>query len=85
MTTLRRFTMNDLLKFNNVNLDVLTETYSITFYMQYMARWPESFTGKCRLLLRRPTSPDPHYDSHSFTLIRSQRQRLLMAVSWDTC
>lgn len=31
MTTLREFTMNDLLKFNNVNLDVLTETYNMPF------------------------------------------------------
>jgi N-terminal acetyltransferase B complex catalytic subunit len=43
MTTLRRFTVDDLLKFNNVNLDILTETYSMTFYMEYMSRWPESF------------------------------------------
>jgi uncharacterized membrane-anchored protein YitT (DUF2179 family) len=45
MTTLRRFTMDDLLKFNNINLDVLTETYNMPFYMLYMSRWPESFTG----------------------------------------
>ena len=44
MTTLRQFTMNDLLKFNNVNLDVLTETYNMAFYMSYMSRWPESFS-----------------------------------------
>jgi hypothetical protein len=31
MTTLREFTMDDLLKFNNVNLDVLTETYNMPF------------------------------------------------------
>jgi hypothetical protein len=46
MTTLRQFTMDDLLKFNNVNLDVLTETYNMSFYMSYMSRWPESFSGK---------------------------------------
>jgi len=55
MTTLRRFTMDDLLTFNNINLDVLTETYNMPFYMQYMSRWPESFTGTprfvCHLLL----------------------------------
>ena len=44
MTTIRQFTMNDLLKFNNVNLDVLTETYNMAFYMSYMSRWPESFS-----------------------------------------
>jgi N12 class adenine-specific DNA methylase len=46
MTTLRQFKMDDLLKFNNVNLDVLTETYNMSFYMSYMSRWPESFVGK---------------------------------------
>jgi N-terminal acetyltransferase B complex catalytic subunit len=43
MTSLRPFTMNDLLSFNNVNLDVLTETYHLSFYMSYMVHWPESF------------------------------------------
>lgn len=31
MTTLRQFTMDDLLKFNNINLDILTETYNMSF------------------------------------------------------
>jgi N-terminal acetyltransferase B complex catalytic subunit len=44
MTTLRQFKIDDLLKFNNVNLDVLTETYYMSFYMSYMSQWPESFT-----------------------------------------
>jgi N-terminal acetyltransferase B complex catalytic subunit len=44
MTTLREATMNDLLKFNNVNLDVLTETYNMSFYYHYLSKWPESFT-----------------------------------------
>mmetsp|Transcript_18278 Transcript_18278/g.52783 ORF Transcript_18278/g.52783 Transcript_18278/m.52783 type:complete len:176 (-) Transcript_18278:162-689(-) len=44
MTTIRRFEMNDLFRFNNVNLDVLTETYNMPFYLQYMSQWPEAFT-----------------------------------------
>lgn len=44
MTTLREATMDDLLKFNNINLDVLTETYNMGFYFYYMSKWPESFT-----------------------------------------
>ncbi|XP_050538313.1 N-alpha-acetyltransferase 20 isoform X2 [Daktulosphaira vitifoliae] len=43
MTTLRPFNCDDLFKFNNVNLDTLTETYAIPFYMQYLAHWPEYF------------------------------------------
>lgn len=41
MTTIRRFTCNDLFTFNNVNLDILTETYNMPFYLTYLAKWPE--------------------------------------------
>ncbi|KAG0168697.1 N-terminal acetyltransferase, partial [Apophysomyces sp. BC1015] len=44
MSLLRRFKATDLFEFNNVNLDVLTETYNISFYLQYLARWPDLFT-----------------------------------------
>lgn len=41
MSTTRRFSVFDLLRFNNVNLDPLTETYNMSFYTQYLAKWPE--------------------------------------------
>jgi N-terminal acetyltransferase B complex catalytic subunit len=37
--------MNELFHFNNVNLDVLTETYNMPFYLQYMSTSPELFTA----------------------------------------
>lgn len=43
MTTLRLFKADDLFKFNAINLDPLTETYGVGFYLQYLARWPEYF------------------------------------------
>eukprot|EP01084_Bolivina_argentea_P127945 226242_1 len=43
MTALRDFHLLDLFQFNKVNLDPLTETYSMNFYMLYMSRWPEYF------------------------------------------
>ncbi len=43
---MRRFTCDDLLRFNNVNLDVLTETYNMGFYLQYLATWPEFFLAE---------------------------------------
>lgn len=43
MCTLRPFVCNDMFKFNGVNLDPLTETYGLSFYMQYLAHWPEFF------------------------------------------
>lgn len=44
MSSSRRFRATDLFEFNNVNLDVLTETYNISFYLSYLARWPDMFT-----------------------------------------
>ena len=38
MTTLRPFCCEDLFKYNNVNLDPLTETYNLAFYLMYLSR-----------------------------------------------
>ncbi len=38
MTTLRQFTCDDMFRFNNINMDPLTETYGVAFYLQYLAR-----------------------------------------------
>ncbi|XP_003747157.1 N-alpha-acetyltransferase 20 [Galendromus occidentalis] len=43
MCTIRPFVCSDLLTYNNVNLDVLTETYGVSFYLTYLAKWPEYF------------------------------------------
>lgn len=43
MTTLRQFRCDDLFRYNSINLDPLTETYGLGFYLQYMTRWPEYF------------------------------------------
>ncbi|XP_046860014.1 N-alpha-acetyltransferase 20-like [Xenia sp. Carnegie-2017] len=43
MVTIRPFKCDDLFHFANVNLDPLTETYGIQFYLQYLSRWPEYF------------------------------------------
>ena len=44
MSVQRPFVCEDLFRFNKVNLDPLTETYGLSFYFEYMARWPEYFT-----------------------------------------
>lgn len=41
MTTIRPFSIYDIFKFNNVNLDILTETYHTDFYGKYIAKWGE--------------------------------------------
>lgn len=43
MSELRRFRAMDLLRFNPINLDRLTETYNLSFYLSYMATWPDLF------------------------------------------
>jgi N-terminal acetyltransferase B complex catalytic subunit len=35
--------MEDLLQFNHINFDVLTETYHTSFYCSYLAQWPTLF------------------------------------------
>ena len=41
MATIRSFGMFDLLKFNNINLDLLTETFYTSFYGRYLSQWKE--------------------------------------------
>ena len=44
MTTLSPFTCRDLLRYNAVNVDALTETYGLRFYLHYLSTWPEMLT-----------------------------------------
>ncbi|KAJ7143188.1 N-acetyltransferase [Mycena crocata] len=41
MSVLRPFKALDMFKFNNINLDVWTETYGLAFYLNYLANWPD--------------------------------------------
>lgn len=43
MATFRRFRPDDVNKFSKCNLDPLTETYDLRFYLQYFAKWPSLF------------------------------------------
>jgi len=43
MSLLRPFSATDLFRFNNINLDAWTETYSTQYYLQYLATWPDLF------------------------------------------
>ena len=43
MTTTRAFRCEDFFRFNNINLDALTETYNVSFYYMYMSTWPDYF------------------------------------------
>lgn len=41
MATIRPMRPDDLLRISCTNLDHLTETYHISFYLQYLTKWPE--------------------------------------------
>lgn len=41
MATLRQFSLFDMLHYNNINLDILTETFNSYFYAKYLIKWPE--------------------------------------------
>lgn len=46
MTTVAPFRASDLFRFNSVNMDRWTETYSCAFYLSYLAQWPDmSYTA----------------------------------------
>jgi N-terminal acetyltransferase B complex catalytic subunit len=79
MTELRRFRATDLLSFNPINLDRLTETYNLSFYLSYMATWPDLFLvqhspsisrqstllGPSSSIASQSTSPPGNVSSHS--------------------
>lgn len=41
MATIRPMRPTDLLRVSECNLDHLTETYNIGFYLEYLTKWPE--------------------------------------------
>ena len=46
---MRQFEAEDLFKFNHINMDPLTETYNIPFYMQYVLPIVPVFSPLCLL------------------------------------
>ena len=45
MTTIKRFSVLDILDYSAVNLDILTETFGDSFYGRYILTWPEMAIG----------------------------------------
>lgn len=43
MANFRRFKPSDLNRLSKCNLDPLTETYELAFYLSYYAKWPSLF------------------------------------------
>lgn len=43
MTSIEPFEASDLLKLNEINLDIFTENFPIEFYFEYLILWPSLF------------------------------------------
>ncbi|TKR87035.1 hypothetical protein L596_011512 [Steinernema carpocapsae] len=88
MTTCRDFDVRDMFKFNNVNLDPLTETYGFNFYLQYFLNWPEYFqvcehyTGQIMgYIMGKAEGRDESFHGHVTALtVAPQYRRLSLAA-----
>ncbi|KAF9319625.1 N-terminal acetyltransferase [Podila horticola] len=47
MSSLRQFKATDLFHFNTMYFRETTSTYNISFYLSYLARWPDLFSVQC--------------------------------------
>ncbi|KAJ5712857.1 N-terminal acetyltransferase B complex catalytic subunit naa20 [Penicillium herquei] len=45
MTSIKRVSPLDLLSLNLTNLDPLTENYDLSFYLEYLTKWPSLFSA----------------------------------------
>lgn len=63
MSSIRPMTPLDLLKFNPCNLDHLTETYNIGFYLDYFSKWPQL----CKVLESKDGEIEAYSTSFSHT------------------
>eukprot|EP00297_Palpitomonas_bilix_P016875 CAMPEP_0113871952 /NCGR_PEP_ID=MMETSP0780_2-20120614/2930_1 /TAXON_ID=652834 /ORGANISM="Palpitomonas bilix" /LENGTH=175 /DNA_ID=CAMNT_0000857403 /DNA_START=94 /DNA_END=621 /DNA_ORIENTATION=- /assembly_acc=CAM_ASM_000599 len=41
MTSIAEFSTDDFFRFQHVNLDIFTENFGVSFYLQYLATWPD--------------------------------------------
>ena len=71
MSSIRPMTPTDLLKFNPCNLDHLTETYNIGFYLDYFTKWPRL----CKVIESESGQVEAYSKSVSFMEIDSSADR----------
>lgn len=69
MSYTRPMTATDLLHFNPCNLDHLTETYNIAFYLEYFQKWPHL----CKVI----QSDDGRIEAYSITHSPPKSRRTL--------
>ena len=67
MSSMRAMHPLDLLGLEKVNLDPLTETYHIGFYLEYLAKWPHL----CRVIVGRDGEVEAYSKSISFCILAS--------------
>ena len=67
MSFVRPMTPMDLLRFNPCNLDHLTETYNIGFYLEYFTKWP----SLCKVI----ESEDGEIEAYSTWCLSTRHRR----------
>ncbi|GAB0493940.1 hypothetical protein MMPV_005228 [Pyropia vietnamensis] len=88
MATIRRFQPNDLLRFNAVNVDKLTETYNLGFYYTYLTQHPDiqvvvtsPSDQVIAYMLSKIEGPVPHHHGHlSAVTVAPTHRRLGLAA-----
>lgn len=78
MTSYKPFQLEDLYEINSVNLDPLTENYPLSFYFEYLTKWPSLFFKSQELTLN---SPNPTEIS-GYMIAKNEGQ--LKKMEWHT-
>jgi N-terminal acetyltransferase B complex catalytic subunit len=76
MSTVRPMTALDLFKFNPCNLDHLTETYNVGFYLEYFSKWPHL----CKVIERHDGQIEAYSSSPSQTYARYPYCNFTMSI-----
>lgn len=81
MTSYQSFQLEDLFHVNSVNLDPLTENYTLDFYFDYMIRWPSLFFKSVEI--SDPDNSMGKYEEISGYMI-AKNEGQLSKLEWHT-
>lgn len=83
MTSIKPFQIEDLLDVNPVNLDPLTESYNVQFYLEYLLRWP-TLVFKSTEISEFSDAPDGSAKSEISGYMMGKTEGLLDRKEWHT-
>ncbi|CAD8145682.1 unnamed protein product [Paramecium octaurelia] len=82
MSTIKPFQIFDILDYNNINLDILTETFNVGLYGKYIAKWPEFvFPSKTSLAISKDIYWERLKEKKLITLSRIGKVILVQLLS----